>query len=391
MILRLAVTLLLLASCRAFVESPRNNAAQLLRSMSSALEAKRKQHEKVDNDNEKPLVKTLGGGTSLMFEMARKMLVWDVDNKDTNNSKQQQGGVLPRWHPHAGISDVNPAFRTQSPIMNNQGYAGIIWRNVRKRDKPSLWRYALRTYNRMKQLEHDSSTSPLKIERTNVHHEGALLACDKLGLWQEALEIYHHVEQTATTNQTVVATTRRRKAVCVTDNMLLSLVSACVRGSKQMDKVSTSIEERRAPLDAATQVLLDMPEKHGLPLVARHLNPLAAAYQSLGLHEYATNLLQDNLTDRTSGPEEENGDDPLNVHDIHAKDKASYALMVNGAVSKGDWGDAVDALKDMTEAGLYPNARHVNRWAEISERKTRQRSTRSWKKKREEYWLESVR
>jgi len=324
--------------------------------------------------------------------MARRMLVWDADADMTIQSpKKTSGGVLPRWHPHAGIADVNPSFRTQSPIMNNQGYAGIIWRNVRKRDKPSLWRYALRTYNRMKTLEQDSQDSPLKIERTNVHHEGALLACDKLGLWQEALDIYRHVEETATTNQTVVATTRRRKAVCVTDNMILSLVSACVRGSKQMARSETSLEARRAPLDAARKELLEMEESHGLPLVARHLNPLAAAYQSLGLKGDAANLLEDNLADRTSGPEEENGDDPLNVHDINAKDKASYALLVKGSVSTGDWADAVEALKDMTEAGLYPNARHLNRWTEISESKTKQRSTRSWKKKREEYWLESVR
>jgi pentatricopeptide repeat protein len=243
----------------------------------------------------------------------------------------------------------------------------------------------------MKTLEQDSQDSPLKIERTNVHHEGALLACSKLGLWQEALDIYHHVEKTSTTNQTIVATTRRRKAVCITDNMVLSLVSSCVRGSKQMDSMDTSIEERRAPLDAATQVLVEMQDKHGLPLVARHLNPLSAAYHSLGLHSDATNLLQNNLTDRTSGPEEENGDDPFNVHDMHAKNKGSYALLVQGSVSNGEWAEAVEALKDMTEAGLYPNSRHLNRWTEISEGKTRQRSTRSWKKKREEYWLESVR
>lgn len=323
--------------------------------------------------------------------MARRMLVWDADAAASGETDMSDGEVLPRWHPHAGIADANPSFRTQSPIMNNQGYAGIIWRNVRKRNKPSLWRYALRTYNRMKTLEQDSQDSPLKIERTNVHHEGALLACDKLGLWQEALDIYCHVEETATTNQTVVATTRRRKAVCVTDNMVLSLVSACVRGSKQMDRMETSLEERRAPLDVATQILLELEVKHGLPLVARHLNPLAAAYTSLGLNADAANLLLNSLTDRTSGPEEENGDDPFNVHDLHAKDKASYALLVQGAVSRSEWADAVEALKDMTEAGLYPNSRHLNRWTEISEGKTRQRSTRSWKKKREEYWLESVR
>ena len=324
-------------------------------------------------------------------------MVWDEDDfrnqaasssSSSSSSNTRPKQVLPRWHPHAGISDINPSFRTQPPIMNNQGYAGIIWRNVRKRDKPSLWRYAFRAYNRMKDLEQDSQESVLKIERTNVHHEGALLACDKLGLWQEAFDIYRHVEQTATTNPTVVATTRRKKAVCVTDNMILSLVSACVRGSKNMDRRTEMIEARRAPLDAAVQVLLGMEEKHGLPLVARHLNPVAAAYQSLGLNADAAKLLQNHLTDRTSGPEEEDGDDPFNVNDVRARDKGSYALLVKGAVSTGDWAGAVDALKEMTDAGLYPNARHLNRWTEVSESK---RKAQRWKKKREEYWLESVR
>ena len=105
----------------------------------------------------------------------------------------------------------------------------------------------------------------------------------------------------------------------------------------------------------------------------------------------AANLLQNHLTDRTSGPEDENGDDPFNVNDVLAKDKASYSLLVKGSVSTGDWADAVEALKEMTQAGLYPSARNLNSWTEVSEKKTKQRTTRSWKKKREEYWLESVR
>lgn len=395
---KIPLLLILVPAGQALLSSPRTFRAPTL--LHSSSKRPNEQSAVQNTGDEKPLVKTLGGGSSLIFEMARKMLVWDVDDANyetqpapSKSKNASAGGVLPRWHPHAGISDLNPSFRTQSPIMNNQGYAGIIWRNVRKRDKPSLWRYALRTYNRMKTLEQDPRDSRLKlrIERTNIHHEGALLACDKLGLWQEALDIYRHVEDTATTNQTVVATTRRRKAVCVTDNMILSLVSACVRGSKQMDRTETSLEERRAPLDVASKVLLEIEEKHGLPLVARHLNPLAAAYQALGLNTDAAHLLQNHLTDRTSGPEEENGDDPLNIHDINAKDKASYALLVKGAVSTGDWAEAVEALQEMTEAGLYPNARHLNRWTEVSEGKTKQRSSGSWKKKREEYWLESVR
>eukprot|EP00428_Durinskia_dybowskii_P058989 CAMPEP_0170315150 /NCGR_PEP_ID=MMETSP0116_2-20130129/58162_1 /TAXON_ID=400756 /ORGANISM="Durinskia baltica, Strain CSIRO CS-38" /LENGTH=53 /DNA_ID=CAMNT_0010567627 /DNA_START=1 /DNA_END=159 /DNA_ORIENTATION=- len=45
----------------------------------------------------------------------------------------------------------------------------------------------------MTQLEDDPNHT--NIHRTNTHHEGAMLACAKLGLWQRALEIYHHVYQ----------------------------------------------------------------------------------------------------------------------------------------------------------------------------------------------------
>jgi hypothetical protein len=240
----------------------------------------------------------------------------------------------------------------------------------------------------MKSLETDSKNSVLKIERTNVHHEGAMLACAKLGLWQECLDIYRYVQETSTTDPTAVATTRRRKAVCITDNMLLSVVSACVRGCKLVNK-QASVDEKRAPLDAALQILTNMEQAHGLPLVARHLNPLASAYQSLGLVEDASNILQTHLEDRTSGPEEEWGENPFNVNDVRAKDKASYSLLVKGAVSSGDWQNAIHALGNMTQAGLYPNSRNLNSWVEASERKSKQNT--SWKKKREEYWLTSVR
>ena len=105
----------------------------------------------------------------------------------------------------------------------------------------------------------------------------------------------------------------------------------------------------------------------------------------------AAELLKTHLTDRTSGPEGEDGDDPFNINDVNAKDKASYALLVKGSVSTGDWAGAVEALRDMTEAGSYPSPRNLNAWTEVSERKTRQRNTRSRKKKRDEYWLDSVR
>ena len=118
-------------------------------------------------------------------------------------------------------------------------------------------------------------------------------------------------------------------------------------------------------------------------MTAQHLNPLAAAYQSIGCDAAASNLLQTLLTNRTSGPEEEDGNDPFNAHDVSARNKGSYALLVQSAVSEGDWAGAVVALRDMTDgAGLYPAARHLNTWTEVSERKTKQRTTRSWKKKR---------
>jgi hypothetical protein len=114
-----------------------------------------------------------------MFEMVcKRMLDWGQQAAD---SKQQapKPKFLPRWHPHSGISDANPNFRNQSPAMNNQGFAKSIWRNVRKRNKPTLWRNALRTYDRMAILEDDL----LKIQRSNTHHEGAMLAWAKLGSW----------------------------------------------------------------------------------------------------------------------------------------------------------------------------------------------------------------
>ena len=316
------------------------------------------------------LIETIGGGTTMIFEMARRMLVWDESERKSN--------TLPRWHPHSGVSDVNPSFRTQSPIMNNQGYASTIWRNVRKRNKPSLWRYALRTYDRMEEAANDTKTSVLRIERNWIHHEGALLACAKLGLWKEALDIFETIQ------------TEERQKIGVTDHMVFSLVKACVRGSKALKASENSLEQRRAPLDAAAAALAAM-EWNEFPLVAKHVNPLASAYQSLGLEEDARNILQDNLGDRSIGPEPEFGSETLNVHDLTAKDKASYALLVRGAIASGSWANAVEALEDMTGAGLYPTTSHLNQWTEASERKTRQRTTRSWKKRRDEYWLESVR
>ncbi|CAB9522114.1 expressed unknown protein [Seminavis robusta] len=345
-------------------------------------------------------VRTLGGGADMIFAMARQMLLWEDTAEDPQAEKVQpfsSPAALPRWRPIRGVSDANPAFRTSAPPMNSQGYAGTIWRNVRKANKPSLWRHALRTYDRM---GYNTATTTkagaataegLKVQRTNLHHEGALVACAKLGLWKKAIAIYKTVQEEE--RQSRIPNT----SVFVTENMVLSLIRACVRASKQHQLQDTdetelkTLEERRAPLDACLEILLEMEEQHGLPLVARHVNPIAAAYQKLTLMQEAAQLIDTHLQDRTKGPEGEDGDDPFNVNDVHAKDKGSYSLLVKGAVSEGNWEGAVEALKTMTEAGLYPNSRNLNAWTEVSERKTKQRNTRSWKKKRDEYWLESVR
>lgn len=421
----------------------------------------------LQSSEKQELIQTLKGGPALIFELARRSIMFVHDFDDTSVSTPQAAQpavltpvprktrkVLPRWHPHGGISDANPQFRTKSPAMNNQGFAKSIWRNVRKRNKPQLWRQALRTYDRMAILESDADYGQrLKIQRSNVHHEGAMLACAKLGQWQRALEIYHYVwqqekegraqftrkQQTAYTAATPLSSSSgvdaspsnskpadtKRKRVSVTDNMILSLVKACVRASRMRSKSKSTSEAgidnnvddtlggsssptnvtsamspemldaeaalRRIPLDTAQQVLSTMQEEHSIPLVAYFVNPLAAAYQSLGYVQESRHLLQTMLSNRTAGEEPENGKDLLNVHDLCAKDKGSYSLMVQGAVATGDWGSAVEALRDMTNAGLYPNQRHNQLWSETSERQTRPRFVGSRKKKRDDYWTDSVR
>ena len=192
-----------------------------------------------------------------------------------------------------------------------------------------------------------------------------------------------------------------RRQVQVTDDMILSLIRACVRASRERardkgEKLSPELEEqevvlRRIPLDTALEVLTTMQKDHSIPVAARHVNPLAAAYQKLGYISQARDMLQTLLSNRTAGEEPEDGVDILNVHDLCAKDKGSYSLLVQGSVVTGDWGAAVEALTEMTNAGLYPNKRHCNVWSEISERQTRPRAVGSWKKKRDDIWTDSVR
>jgi len=256
-----------------------------------------------------------------------------------------------------------------------------------------------------------------QIKRSNIHHEGAMQACAKLGLWQRALEIYHYVYQQEMGDERQSQRTsslpeqqkvkrqqnerdEKNKSVYVTHEMVISLVRSTVRASRLRSRqkrkshdppLSPEQEEqeaalRRIPLDTALEILSTLPEDHNIPLVAYFLNPLAAAYQSLGYTAFSKEILETMLSKRTAGE-----DDILNVHDLCAKDKGSYSLLVQASVVTGDWGSAVDSLSEMTNAGIYPNSRHCNVWSEISERQTRPRAVGSWKKKRDDYWTDSVR
>jgi len=352
------------------------------------------------------LFKTIAGGTALIFEMARKSITpatTTTNARRVSSSSVSQPSLysssssLPyespqqrRWYPHSGISDENPSFRTQSPAMTNEGFAKVIWKNARKRNKQSLWKYALRTYDRMGVLEREPNY--VQIKRSNIHHEGALVACAKLGKWQRALEIFHYVGSNSS-NATISRNSNR-----VTDDMVSSLVRGAVRASrlrlrrKNSHEVPLTPEQeeqeaalRRIPLDTTLEILSSLPEDHNIPCYPYFFNPLAAAYQSLGYTQHSKEILDTMLSNRTAGE-----DEPLNVHDLCAKDKGSYSLLVQASVVTGDWGSAVESLNEMVTAGMYPDPRHCNIWSEISERHTRPRAVGSWKKKRDDYWTESI-
>jgi len=501
---------------------------------------------------------TLSGGSSLMFEMARRMLVWDdelYDSEIINDAGSRKIGEgtkipptntasslsaeylnglpstsslappqstssaaglsesLPRWRPSAirqqSISNVNPSFRTSSPVMTNVGYAGILRRNSRKKNKPSMWRHCLRVYDKMAALENEA-VGKKKVRRSTAHHEAALVAASKLGMWEEALLIYRGVEESSSAYRSA---DKERGRSRVTDNMLLSVISACVKGSKVKrttaslsdvdtapsvdDDVSSddatnkatdvingtnpdntttyndvslqspsrpmiralTIEERRKPLDAARDILISIEEKHDIPLVSRHINQLASAYVRLGLRSEAAALINGQLQDRMPTPPtpqrfsytkkskqwteeretiivsdnpgfegvklvdwsdddldddyDEDGyeESQLNVHQVKAKDRGSYSLLVQGAAMEGDWTGAVQELQRMTDAGLHPNTRNLNSWSEVLERGCRpsgngeksnedngaayyyggRQRRRSWKKKRDGIWLGNLR
>jgi len=324
-------------------------------------------NDNIDN-KDKNLQETISGGPSTIMTMARRMLVWDdqdyqlgrvlndssqgqtqnlqqsssslmpiTDANDIANSPAiattkfiNRSKVLPRWHPHEGIADSNPNFRTKSPLMNNRGYAAVIMRNSRKNNQPGLWRHSYRTYVNMRDIElqqiqmqleldnnekgHDKNTvaarpSKLKIRRENRHFQGALVACAKLGLWREALFIYQEMEelqllqqpsndidndapQTSTSSQTATNKKRKRKTIIIDKYMILSIIRACIRGMKYRVQHGAPLSDSREPLDAIGEIIRAK-EEHAqsqLALSTVQINALASAYQYLGLYDEAMEL-----------------------------------------------------------------------------------------------------
>lgn len=231
------------------------------------------------------LKKTLPGGQSLLFEMARKLFVWEFndDQEYDGNSlrksrsahqRDSEGNILlPRWRPYEGVSNENMQFRSSSPRMTTEGYARSILRHARKRNQPSMWKYALRMYDKTCELEQrfsvegaagpststtsrntTTSTTNRGFARTTTHYVGALVACSKLGLWKEAFRIFNDAH--------------KNPSIPITEGMVSSLIRACIRASynNQRDDgtrqfYNSSIEKkhvRREPLDAAKEVLLQL-------------------------------------------------------------------------------------------------------------------------------------
>lgn len=146
------------------------------------------------------VLETIAGGTAQIFQQLIR-----------------SGNVM-FWRPHKPTQDLrrnhfdntNSEFRYKSPRMSQEGYALTILKNSRKRNKPVLWRYALQKYNEM------------DVPRQNIHHEGALSACAKLGKYREALEILMHV----TKESKMSGDDQMIRSVYVTEGMLYNVIKA---------------------------------------------------------------------------------------------------------------------------------------------------------------------
>lgn len=292
------------------------------------------EENEVTIDESSALSMPLAGGPSLIFAMARRMLIWDENEMPSDTPKKRR--TLPRWHPHAGISDTNPSFRSTSPKMNSFGYSAAIRRNSRKRSG-TLQRYALRVYN---ERFRDSG-----LPKSIIHYEGAFVACSKLGLWRDALDILQDVE----------CVMEEKNDVYVNDAMIMAFVKACVRGSKRDKSLST--KEKRKSLDVARDFLNSIEKKYNIQVSPKHLLPLASAYKKLKLYNESEILLQKTLSlIETQYPKKSKRirkETLQQVKELQAHKRASYSLLVKQSAEKEDWENAILNLKGMVEDGVY--------------------------------------
>jgi len=225
--------------------------------------------------------------------------------------------------------------------------ASLIRRNGRKR-QPGMVRHAVRLYERSNPADRDVR-----------HHEAALAAMGKLGMWKEAVATYNEIWMGAGDGAGGGPRGDRGPGT-VTDNMILSVIRACVRGSGGGAPV-----ERREPLDVARDVVLNVESDHGIPMASPMVNPLAAGYQKIGLLDESRALL-DLLTDRECMTS-------FHVDDVSAKDHASYALAVRSHVAEGDWVHAARSLREMGDAGAHATRGQWKDWSELGTSVSRKR------------------
>ena len=158
------------------------------------------------SEEEQTVIETIAGGPATLFQdilRNRNMMFW----RPHKAAKQFQGSIPEKKN---FFDNSNTEFRYKSPAMTQEGYALTMLKNSRKRNKPVLWRYTLKKYKEM------------NMQKLNVHHEAALVACAKLGLYREALEILFEITRQAKEEKS----NGLKRTVWMNEGMLSSVVKA---------------------------------------------------------------------------------------------------------------------------------------------------------------------
>jgi hypothetical protein len=277
--------------------------------------------------------------------------------------------------------------------------------------KLGLWREAMFIYLEMLDIQED-----MQLEENSSKYQ---------------LDTNSPVDSSTTTSASTTPKKRSRKPIIMDQYMILSIIRACIRGMKYRVQYGDDIEQRREPLDAAQSILRNMQEKHSLAPYAMQVNALASAYQYLGLYEEAMQLVFDYLEEPPSQAERErlrqlardkqwntaadflternlvaftgagekgdtgdgNDKDKDKENTVDAReymDQASFSIVIQNSVTQGDWSSAIQNLKSMTEAGLYPKSKSLNTWSETATKRERRPKKPTWIKQREHILIKST-